>query len=112
MTIKNINDLCEYRGATDTHELERDMYKYTDCGAWITWDDRKVSVGSIVEGSEAEFSESFFFPFDSNDFDNWVEELERLTDEAWHEANDEDYLGDGDFSYFCNTMDDYYGGGI
>ena len=25
---------------------------------------------------------------------------------------EEDYFGDGDFSYFCATDDDYYGGGI
>lgn len=112
MLIANLDELCEYRGAKDSWELEHDLYKYTDCGAWITLTNDTVSVGSIVEGSDAEFSKDFNYPFDSDDFDNWIDELERLTDEAWREANDEDYLGDGDFSYFCNTMDDYYGGGI
>ena len=87
MIINNTNDLATYFGTTLDH-LERDIYKYTECGAWITWTDSSVSIGSIVEGSDAEFSETFQFPVDSDEIDNWMEELEELCDEAWHEAND------------------------
>ena len=89
MIINNINDILAYRGAKDVNQLERDMYKYTACGAWIFCDDEGVTVGSIVEGSDAEFSNSFFYPFSSDDFDSWIDELEMLVDEAWHEANDD-----------------------
>ena len=88
MKINNINDLANYYG-TEVKHLEHDIYKSTDCGAWIHWTDDKVSIGSIVEGSEAEFSRNFYYPFDSTELDNWFEELEELVDEAWHEANDE-----------------------
>lgn len=86
MKINNINDLAAHMG-TDVQRLEHDLYKYTACGAWITWDDTSVAVGSIVEGSDAEFSEFFVFPFPSETLDAWIQDLERMCDEAWHEAN-------------------------
>ena len=89
MTINNINDLCDYLSTT-IERIERDIYKYTDCGAWIKWNDEGVTVGSIVEGSCAEFSMEFVFPFTSDDYEAWINGLEYLTSEAWHEANDED----------------------
>ena len=87
--INNINDYASYLGTT-VHSLKRDVYKYTDCGAWINWNDKSMSIGSIVEGSDAEFSKSFTFPVNIKYIDDWFNELERLTDEAWHEANDYD----------------------
>ena len=89
MTINNINDLTSHFGTTP-EQLEHDLYKGTDCGAWINWTCSKVNIGSIVEGSDAEFSESFEFPFDSSAVDNWLEELETLTTSAWNEANADD----------------------
>ena len=89
MELKNIEDVAEWFGST-VPRIERDIYKYTDCGAWITWDEQSVTIGSIVEGSDAEFSKKFNFPVMSEGLDDWMEELENLTDEAWHEANDEE----------------------
>ena len=89
MVINNIDELCEHFG-TDTKHIERVLFKYTDCGAWIHWENGTVSIGSIVEGSDAEFSKTFSFPVDSSEIDSWMDELEELTDEAWHEANDYD----------------------
>ena len=87
--VYSIEDLCEYLGTT-VDSLEHDIYKYTDCGAWIRWDASGVECGSIVEGSDAEFSEYFSFPFTGEEFDLWIAELERLCNEAWHEANDDE----------------------
>lgn len=89
MTINNINDLASHFGTTPEH-LEHALYRCTDCGAWINWTCSKVNIGSIVEGSEAEFSRSFSFPFDSRDVDLWLDELEGLTTAAWNEANADD----------------------
>lgn len=89
MVFNNIKDYADYIGVEVEH-LERAIYKGTNCGAWITWDDKKMTIGSIVEGSDAEFDKAFYFPVDSDDIEAWFEELEELTDEAWHEANDED----------------------
>lgn len=90
MIINSIDDIVKCKGLEKPEQLDHYVYKYTDCGAWITWDDTSVTIGSIVEGSDAEFSESFMFPVDSDELDAWVTELERLCDEAWHEANDDD----------------------
>lgn len=89
MTINNIKDLASHFGTTPEH-LEHALYKGTDCGAWINWTCSKVNIGSIVEGSDAEFSRSFSFPFDSRDVDLWLDELEGLTTAAWNEANADD----------------------
>ena len=89
MIINNINDIAKGKGLESAEQLHHHVYKYTDCGAWIAWDDSSVTIGSIVEGSDAEFSKSFCFPVDSDVLDAWVNELEALCDEAWCEANDE-----------------------
>ena len=88
MVIHDIKEAAAAHGTTP-EQLPRSIYKYTDCGAWITWDDDSVTIGSIVEGSDAEFFRTFSFPVDTADLDAWCEELEQLTDEAWHEANDD-----------------------
>ena len=87
MKINNIEEYASYLGIP-VDSLKRSIYKYTDCGAWIDWDDNRVTIGSIVEGSDAEFSKTFLFPVEVSRIDNWFDELERLTDEAWYEAND------------------------
>lgn len=91
ITINSIDDIVKGKGLETPEQLNHYIYKYTDCGAWINWDDSSVTIGSIVEGSEAEFSESFLFPVESDALDAWIEELERLCEDAWIEANgDED----------------------
>ena len=89
MIIHNINEAAAAHGTTPDH-LNHYAYKYTDCGAWISWDEKTVTIGSIVEGSDAEFSRTFTFPFNSELADAWINDLEELCDQAWHEANDDD----------------------
>ena len=89
MIINCIDDIVKGKGLETPDQLHHYVYKYTDRGAWIEWGKATVRVGSIVEGSDAEFMEVFFFPFDSDELDAWINELEQLCDEAWHEANDE-----------------------
>ena len=36
--------------------VNRAVYKNTDCGAWVAFDEAGIKVGTIVEGSDAEFS--------------------------------------------------------
>ena len=90
VTIRSINDFCAWWG-DDIENIEKSIYKSTDCGSWIHWDDKSIRIGSIVEGSDAEveFESTFRFPFESSEIDDWLTELERLTDEARHEVNDE-----------------------
>jgi hypothetical protein len=112
--IERLQDLCEEIGASKPSELNRRIYKDTDCGAWISvhvhgWkkfgpgDDWKAldelyvtepgvaaidkfTIGSIVEGSNAEFSREFDVPCESAEINSWLEELEGLTDEAHDQA--------------------------
>lgn len=41
----------------DPTRIDRAVYKNTDCGAWIRFDEQGIKVGTIVEGSDAEYSE-------------------------------------------------------
>lgn len=95
MKLNNITDVAEKWLGVSVSDLEKSLYKGTACGAWINWDDSKVSIGSIVEGSDAEFDETFLFPVESEALDDWLDELENLTDEAWKEAN-------------CSEGEEYY----
>ena len=36
----------------DESLIKRGVYKYTDCGAWVTFNENGVKLGSIVEGSD------------------------------------------------------------
>lgn len=89
MTIRNIDDLASLFGTTPDH-LEHAIYKGTSCGAWIQWNCTSVSIGSIVEGSDAEFSRKFSYPFESTAVFSWLDELDSLTTRAWNEANADD----------------------
>lgn len=42
---------CEHTPAA----VNRAVYKGTDCGAWCEFDEEGIKVGTIVEGSDAEF---------------------------------------------------------
>lgn len=89
MTIRCIEDLAKFYGTT-TNRLEHDVYKYTDCGAWIKWDKEKVLIGAIVEGSDAEFTcDPLYFPFETKNLDDQLEWLENVTNDAWNYANAE-----------------------
>ena len=90
MVLNNIHDVAKWYGVGDPDRLPKAIYKGTECGAWSQWDTATVTIGSIVEGSDAEFSETFTFPVSSETIEDWMEELEGLCDEAWREANEEE----------------------
>lgn len=101
--LNNIEDVAAKAFGTTVDCLEHDVYKYTKCGAWIVWDDSSVTIGSIVEGSDAEFEKKFEYPIDSDEIDNWINDLEELCDEAWKEANLNELmvtLEGGEYLYF------------
>ncbi len=89
MVICTIEGLAEHVGV-ELKELERSVYDAYDCGPYIKWDDKGVTIGSIVEGSDAEFEKTLKFPFQSEDYEDWLNELEDLCEKAWNEANTED----------------------
>lgn len=101
--ITNITDLAELVGFTSVPDLDEydsrmshRVYKDTACGAWAKLvregnEAKGVLLGSIVEGSDAEFTCSpLMFPFPESDWDDAIDWLEGETSAAWHEANEGD----------------------
>jgi hypothetical protein len=44
--------VLEFFSAENEKQCERNLYKYTDCGAWIEFKEWGIRLGSIVEGSD------------------------------------------------------------
>ena len=112
-TINNIPDFLNARkcGEKNWEQLERNMYKYTDCGVWIQKLTEKrvdyesphieefceapkydhvvgIVVGSIVEGSDVDCTPiELPFPFSMEEFSKACESIEDEADEIWHEWN-------------------------
>ena len=86
--INNINDLAEYFYTT-VDGIEKEIYKNTNCGAWIKILDDGIKIGSIVEGSDAETqTHTLKFPFSVDCFDNAIQDIEKEADILWKEANE------------------------
>lgn len=86
--ICSVDDLCEYLGTTPDR-LERDMFKHTECGMPISWNDEKVTLCVYAEGADAEWSHDLLFPFTAKEFNKMVDVVEAESDELWHEWNDD-----------------------
>jgi hypothetical protein len=54
-----LETIAVHTGANEPTEksISRRTYKDTDCGAWVQFDAHGITVGTIVEGSEATYSE-------------------------------------------------------
>lgn len=76
--IGNLADLLTYFSADTLTAAERTLYKQTSCGAWLRVDGDKVTVGSIIEGSDAEVEAvALTFPFSVVDLEHtiaWVDD--------------------------------------
>lgn len=94
-----LKSLCLWLGAdfdakdfaATEENLKRRMYKDTECGAWISFDHERVgiTIGSIVEGSDAEVSASLMlWPFDREALSEAIQYVEGEADMLWHEANE------------------------
>lgn len=84
------------RTQQDCRDLVRKhLFKFTSCGASCTFEPEGVVIHTIVEGSEAEFSEVLHYPFEAEAWWTALNELEVLAHEAWIEAHpDYEYLDD------------------
>jgi len=111
--IWSLADLCAYFSAETPAQLNRRIYKGTDCGAslsvyshtvgWIhngdlRWRDLPITFGidgftiqTIVEGSDSEVnSDTFWLPATHEEIQHWISDMEDEADRLWHEANDEE----------------------
>lgn len=88
MIIHNEKQMLDCIGTDTVESAEKAIYKGTECGAWIIFDEEGVSIGSIVEGSEAEVGpEHLAYPFVSERFWEELEEINITACELWEEAN-------------------------
>ena len=68
--------------------IKRGVYKFTDCGAWILFNENGVKLGSIVEGSD-HGSDSIDLTWKEipAKFTSSLELIEKQCDLIWHWAN-------------------------
>lgn len=88
--ICSIEDLCDYLDTTPDR-IKRDMYKNTNCGMPIYWDENGVALVGYVEGADCDGpSATLLFPFVAKEFQKTVQYLEDEAEEMWHMWNDEE----------------------
>tara|TARA_R100000664_G_scaffold32559_1_gene47686 strand:+ start:884 stop:1177 length:294 start_codon:yes stop_codon:yes gene_type:complete len=92
---KTINNLAEFMdargfGETEFHQVEKNTFKYTDCGAWIQSQPDGIAVGSIVEGSDADCTpHKLEYPFELDEFWEALQAIEDEAKEIWAEWNED-----------------------
>ena len=104
---KAMYDLLSQDLGDNPDRWDRAIYKGTDCGAWMrinrdgdSWPEIYVSIGSIVEGSDAEVTaEDLVWPFTRDQFWETVEWVNQEASMLWDEANQ--------FSGDCDETDQY-----
>lgn len=84
----------------DAKRIDRAIYKGTACGAWVRFDEKGIMVGTIVEGSDAEFSKRIDLTGIDTDeagekllaerFWAALQEAEDFSDEVWGQMEMED----------------------
>lgn len=71
--------------------IRKAVYKGTTCGAWVAFNDAGVSVGSIVEGIDAETQvHTLTYPFNNVAFWAALDDVENEAQEIWDENNSEE----------------------
>lgn len=72
------------------NRIDRAIYKETDCGAWVRFDTEGLIVGTIVEGSDAEYSERIELTDDEDElckrFWDAIQRCEEFADEHFESA--------------------------
>ena len=91
-----IETIGEIYGTREISLIKKYVYKYTDCGAWIEFDSEGILVGTIVEGSDAEYQERISLKdihYDNDGaeellkkrFLTALENCEKFAEEVWNE---------------------------
>lgn len=74
----------------DEAKVQRCVYKYNDCGAWVQFSEYGITFGSIVEGSDIDCA-SYFIPWRAVTAGSISERLDAIEKEAdliWQWANE------------------------
>lgn len=94
------NEILKYFSSENEEQAKNHIYKYTDCGAWIEFEENGIALGSIVEGSESGTT-TFKIKYEDATKDKLEETIKKIEGEArliWDWANKigEDGLTDAD----------------
>ena len=107
--INNLDEFIDARGLGEKtfQDIERNTYKYTNCGAWIQEEvaiegkdcvdflgceheaktlQKGFIIGSIVEGAEDCTPVTVFYPFTLPDFWSAIQKIEDEAEEIWDYA--------------------------
>ena len=87
--IRNQADLAKMLCADNTKaSIERSVYKYTDCGAWIELNPEGIRIGSIVEGCDNGTSTfALDYPFTEEEYRAAEAAIEKEATAIWEWAN-------------------------
>jgi hypothetical protein len=84
--LHNHKELASALGLTDTRLIRKYIYKDYECGPWITLSDGKVSLGSIVEGSDVEIGPfDLKYPIYLMELHRTLEAINNIVQEEWEE---------------------------
>ena len=87
--INNAKDLLDEVGVETEALLSKCIYKSTDCGISVHFDDDYVTIETAVEGANAEFGERIPFPFSAEYFWTCLEDMDQEASACWLENNEE-----------------------
>ena len=83
--------VLKFFSAENEKQCERNLYKYTSCGAWIEFKDWGIRLGSIVEGSD-EGTDVFELKYDEDfseeTIQKAIDQIEEQADSIWKYANE------------------------
>ncbi len=85
--VRPIYELLRHELGDDPGKWDRAIYKRTECGAWLKIDGLTVTIGSIVEGSDVEISESLTYPFSKEAFWQKVKYVNCEASAIWDEIH-------------------------
>ena len=104
----NKQDVLDYFEADNEKQAQKNLYKFTDCGAFIEFEDDGIVIGSIVEGSDID-TDTFnlqYGRFDKVELEKTIENIEEQAKLIWDWANKagEDGLTDAEKGIDCPLL--------
>jgi hypothetical protein len=106
--IENQSVMLEHLCAKDIEQAKRNFYKYTDCGAWIEFNEDGILIGSIVEGCDFRTADYHLnYPFTEERYSNCIEAIEKEASLVWDWANEVDDTGTTAQEQGCDPPDVY-----
>jgi hypothetical protein len=88
--------VLKFFSAKDEEQCKRNVYKYTECGAWIEFKKTGIVLGSIVEGSDegtSNYELNYKDEFTEEDIQKHIDIIEEEANSIWEWANKENEDG-------------------